>query len=123
MKTFSILKRGTFLLLFLLLFIGCKKQHSKSATSYVVAEEPYLPQNHTVEIKDMLFQPAILTVHAGDTVVWVNKDMVTHDVTQTDKAWASPPLLSGASWKKVIVKTDSYYCSIHVVMKGRVIVE
>ena len=83
----------------------------------------YKPQSHVVEIKDMKFQPAELTVHKGDTVIWINKDIVIHDVTEENKAWASPPLITDATWKKVITKNESYFCSIHVIMKGVVKVE
>ena len=85
-------------------------------------KESYTPQTHTVEIKDMKFAPENLTVHQGDTVLWINKDIVAHDVTQQDKKWASQTLASGDSWKKAIEKSDSYYCSIHLVMKGKLIV-
>lgn len=81
------------------------------------------PKTYVVEIKDMQFQPAQLTVNKGDTVVWINKDIVLHDVTEINKAWASPPLPQDAEWKKVITKSESYFCSIHMVMKGELIVE
>ena len=123
MKTFSILKRESFFIVLIVLAIGCKKQDSIPIDPYVVEHEADKPKTHTVEIKDMMFQPASLVVHAGDTVVWINKDIVAHDVTQDNKTWASPPLAGAASWKKVITTSASYYCSIHVVMKGKVIVE
>ena len=85
-------------------------------------KESYKPQTHTVEIKDMQFSPESITVHKGDTVIWTNKDIVSHDVTQDNKKWASPTLASGDSWKKAIENSDSYYCSIHLVMKGNLIV-
>ncbi|MEO7087676.1 MAG: plastocyanin/azurin family copper-binding protein [Bacteroidia bacterium] len=74
---------------------------------------------HTVEIKDMKFQPQELWLNSGDTVVFINRDMVAHDVTEKNKAWASPPLLTGQSWRKVITESTDYYCSIHTVMKGK----
>lgn len=80
----------------------------------------YTPQVHKVQIKGMKFVPAELVVKKGDVVIWTNMDMVVHDVTeQKSKAWASPPLTSGKSWKKTVTQSDDYYCSIHVVMKGR----
>ncbi len=111
MKTSTYIRNGVVLFLSVLLVVAC---NTKSV---------YKPQTHTVEIKDMSFQPADLNVHKGDTVIWINKDIVAHDVTQDAKAWASPPLASGESWKKTITQSDSYYCSIHVVMKGQLTVE
>lgn len=34
-----------------------------------------------VEIKNMKFVPDDITVKKGDTIVWVNRDMMAHDVT------------------------------------------
>lgn len=111
MKALIFIKGGIFFFLPILLFIACNNQ------------DKYKPQTHIVEIKDMKFQPADLTVHSGDTVIWVNKDIVAHDVTEDNKTWASPTLVSESSWKKAITNSDSYYCSIHVVMKGKLTVE
>jgi len=72
----------------------------------------------------MQFQPASLTVQKGDTVVWVNHDIVAHDVTEEkSKRWSSGPLAPGASWSMVVTESADYYCSIHVVMKGKLVVE
>lgn len=77
-----------------------------------------------VDIKQMQFQPAALTVAQGDTVIWTNHDIVTHDVTEEkNKLWTSGPLDPGKSWSMVVDKGADYYCSIHVVMKGKLIVQ
>jgi len=79
---------------------------------------------HRVEIKEMRFQPAALTVHAGDTIEWVNLDFVDHDVTElSNKEWSSQRLPAGKSWQLVIKKSADYYCSIHQVMKGKLNVQ
>ena len=90
--------------------------------------ETDLPRNtssfHTIEIRQMKFQPSELKLHKGDTVLWVNKDITDHDVTEEGKhAWASYKLPMGKSWSKVVMESADYYCSIHVVMKGKLIVE
>jgi plastocyanin len=99
MKAFKSVKDGIFFFSFLMLFVGCSNKES------------YQPQTHMVEIISMKFKPADLKVHKGDTVVWINKDLVDHDVTEVNKAWASPRLVSGSSWKKVITKSDNYFCA------------
>ena len=79
---------------------------------------------HTIEIKEMKFQPDQLKLHKGDTVLWINKDITDHDVTeQTKKAWTSSKLPMGKSWSKVVTESTDYFCSLHVVMKGKLIVE
>ncbi|HYC28755.1 MAG TPA: plastocyanin/azurin family copper-binding protein, partial [Chitinophagaceae bacterium] len=81
------------------------------------------PGLHTVRILDMVFQPASLTVKHGDTVVWVNEDMLAHDVTDAvNKAWSSGRMEPAASWQKIFTESADYFCSLHSVMKGKVIV-
>ena len=81
-------------------------------------------KSYTVEIKQMKFVPQELELQKGDTVVFINRDLLTHDVTETPgKAWTSSPLSPNASWTMVAEKTSDYYCSIHPVMKGKLIVE
>lgn len=77
----------------------------------------------TVIIEQMKFTPDTITVNKGDTVLFINKDIVAHDVTEIDKAWTSGPLQMGDSWKLVPKKDVDYYCSIHLVMKGKVLVK
>ena len=85
---------------------------------------PEKPKVYTVEIKDMKFVPQDITVKKGDTIVWVNNDMVAHDITEeTSKAWSSGPLPAGKSWKLAITDGANYYCSIHAVMKGKIELE
>jgi plastocyanin len=94
--------------------------NTETAPSDIVNRANY----HTVEIKQMKFVPAELVVNQGDTVVWINNDITTHDVTeQPSGAWTSSAILSGKSWSMVVRKSTDYYCSIHVVMKGKLIVQ
>lgn len=82
------------------------------------------PVSYTVEIAMMKFTPSTLSVHKGDTIIFINNDMVTHDVTeQKEKAWRSSPLAAGNSWSMVAMTSSDYYCSIHPVMTGKIIVE
>lgn len=121
MKTI-IIKRSTILFIVtFLLIVGCNNKANTDEIGYAVEvkELKTQPKTHIVEIKDMKFQPAVLKLHKGDTVVWINKDIVAHDVTEDNKTWASPILAKGESWKKAITKNDSYYCSVHIVMKGK----
>lgn len=82
------------------------------------------PKVHTIEIREMKFHPAELRVQKGDTVVWINKDLVAHDVTEeTRKAWTSSVIPSGKSWRMVVAESVEYFCSIHQVMKGKIVVQ
>lgn len=82
------------------------------------------PHYHTVEIRQMKFIPAELVINAGDTVVWINNGITAHDVTEVaSKRWTSSSMAVGATWSKVVTESAEYFCSIHVVMKGKLVVE
>lgn len=82
------------------------------------------PKLHTVEIRDMKFVPDDLTIQKGDTVRWVNRDIMAHDVTEEGNTSNTSSLIpSGESWETEITSTFQYYCSIHMVMKGQVKVD
>jgi plastocyanin len=81
-------------------------------------------QVHTIEIKGMKFEPEEINVKRGDEIIWINKDIVAHDVTeQKSNKWTSSKLEVGSSWRMAATKSEIYYCSIHVVMKGKIIVD
>ena len=122
MKTRDFIKYIFLLSLSVLLFVSCNNQKIDTSKNDVSEVKINQPQTHIVEIKDMSFQPAELIVHKGDTVVWINKDIVAHDVTEENKAWSSSPLVNDSSFKKAITKSEAYYCSIHVIMKGHLTV-
>jgi len=82
------------------------------------------PEIHTIEIENMKFQPELVTAHIGDTIVWINKDIVAHCVTGLgSNAWTSSKIANGVSWKMVVSGSTDYYCAIHQVMKGKIVVE
>jgi plastocyanin len=79
---------------------------------------------HFVEIKQMQFQPAVINVQKEDTVVFVNKDIVMHNVTEQSKAaWSSSTMKPGDSFKLVAKESCNYFCSLHLVMKGKIDVQ
>jgi plastocyanin len=83
-----------------------------------------VPKLYKVEIKAMQFQPAQLSVQKGDTVLFINQDILVHNVTEEKtKAWGSQDLSPGKFYKMVVTKNSDYYCSLHPVMKGKLIVE
>ena len=78
----------------------------------------------TVIIKGMAFVPAELFVQKGDTVIWINEDIVPHDVAAfPGNEWASDTLAVYQTWKKVIEVDEDYFCNIHPSMKGKVLLE
>lgn len=83
----------------------------------------YVPKTDTVVIENMQFNPSQLSIHSGDTIVWINKGIVTHNVTEdTMKKWTSGDINVGDSWKTVPQKDFNYLCTIHPAMKGSVVI-
>lgn len=81
-------------------------------------------QEYTIEIKQMKFIPAEITVHKGDKITFVNHDLVTHDITDDPgKTWTSSALPADESWSMTVTQSSNYYCTLHPTMKGKVAVE
>jgi len=78
------------------------------------------PQVHKVLIEGMRFQPEGLTVAAGDTVVWINHDMVPHTATSAAGRFDSNEIAPGKTWSHVVRSTGefSYFCTFHPLMKA-----
>ena len=87
------------------------------------------PKTDTIYIRQMQFQPNNLTISKGDKVVWVNKGIVAHDVTEGDPAnasaskWTSDSIQVNAQWEKVPDESFDYFCSIHPTMKASITVK
>jgi plastocyanin len=83
------------------------------------------PVTHTITMENMQFQPATLTVKAGDSVVWVNKDMFAHTATSKSDAFDSGQIAAGASWtfRTATIGEFPYVCALHPTMGGTLRVE
>jgi plastocyanin len=82
------------------------------------------PRTHTVTIEATSFTPDRLSVTAGDTVVWVNKDPFPHTATSAG-VFDSGSIDTGKSWTYVAARkgTVDYICTFHPTMKARLSVE
>jgi plastocyanin len=86
----------------------------------VAASEPSKAKTHTVAIEGMRFQPDRLTVAHGDTVVWVNNDLVPHTATSKAGGFDSQIIQAGKTWKFTAGKKGEfpYVCLFHPTMKA-----
>jgi plastocyanin len=77
-----------------------------------------------VNIDNFAFVPATLTVAAGSTVTWTNRDEEPHTVVANDGSFHSPGMGSQAtfSYKFATAGTFEYVCSIHPFMHATVVV-
>ena len=78
-----------------------------------------------VMIDNFTFTPATLTVSAGATVTWTNRDDVPHTVTADDKRFSSQALDTDDhfSHRFDAPGTYPYFCAVHPHMTGRIIVK
>ena len=74
----------------------------------------------TVEMYKVKFRPSELTVCVGDTVTFVNKDLVVHNVLEGvpeggDHAFKSPKLGTGETWSVTFESPGAVtiYCGTH----------
>jgi plastocyanin len=113
-------ERGILGLIFIGLIFG-------SVASHASIDENDAPKTHTVIIKRFKFVPETLTIKAGDTVVWINKDLAPHTATSDveEDRWDTERL--NKNEEKAITFTDigsqKYFCLYHPNMRGEIIVE
>ena len=76
----------------------------------------------TVNVVNMSFSPAAVTVPVGGSVTWRFQDMMTHDATSTQGFWASGPKSSGGTFAHTFASSGTYpyLCTIHPSMRGAV---
>jgi plastocyanin len=90
-----------------------------------VAADGPKPVTHTVTMEATSFRPAILTVKAGDSVVWVNKDPFPHTATSGTGGFDSDVILPDKTWTYTSTTKGefAYICTLHLTMKGLLRVE
>ena len=78
---------------------------------------------HNVDISGFTFVPKQLEVKTGDTITWINKDIVPHNIIESiDQRAISPDLATGEAYTFVVKKSMVYHCGLHPSMKGKVLV-
>ncbi|HJW28988.1 MAG TPA: plastocyanin/azurin family copper-binding protein [Saprospiraceae bacterium] len=87
-----------------------------------------------VVMRNIAFNPASVTIHAGQTVVWQNNDSAPHTTTSGScpggvcapmPGWDSGTLNPGQSFSHTFATTGTftYYCRIHgAMMQGTIVV-
>ncbi len=75
-----------------------------------------------VVIDKLVFSPAEINARVGDTIEWVNKDILAHTATVRGDWDVMIAVSKSASIVLRNVGTVEYYCRFHPNMKGRIIV-
>lgn len=81
-------------------------------------EDP--PRRHEVEIRDFAYGSPAAPVRAGDTIVWINRDLVPHTATAADRTWDTGSVGAGENRSVVVASkgTHDVLCVFHPGMKG-----
>jgi amicyanin len=80
----------------------------------------------TVSIDNFTFKPQTVTVKAGTTVTWTNKDDIPHGIASANGAFARSKALDtddSYSFTFTVPGTYQYFCYVHPHMTGTVVVE
>ncbi|OBG60233.1 MULTISPECIES: cupredoxin family copper-binding protein [unclassified Mycobacterium] len=95
---------------------------SMGSTSVTAPAAP--ATGNQVNIDGFAFAPVTLTVTAGTTVTWTNRDEEPHTVAASDGSFHSPGMGTGATFTHTFTDpgTFDYVCSIHPMMHGTVVV-
>ena len=107
---------------------------SALAVVLVVAGLAYIPKTVTVEIVNegttpdaALFRPGTVNVQPRTTVIWKNTDASTHTVTSTVPAGVFDSGVMGPREEfEFMFETEGtfdYYCKVHPIMLGKVVVQ
>jgi Icc protein len=97
-----------------------------SATNAVASGAVASPAANEVTIDNFAFSPKIVTVTAGSKLTWSNRDDVPHKIQSADGRFAASPLLdTKATYTTTFAQSGEYpyFCSLHPVMQGKVIVQ
>jgi plastocyanin len=78
-----------------------------------------------VKIDNFSFGPTKITVPAGTTVTWTNRDDIPHTVVSDDKVFKSKVLDTDEKFSYTFAKSGTYpyFCSVHPKMTGVVVVQ
>jgi plastocyanin len=83
-------------------------------------------QTSAVSIDNFTFSPATLTVKAGATVTWTNRDDIPHGIASSSNAFTRSKAIDtndSFSFTFATPGTYQYFCYIHPHMVGTIVVE
>jgi plastocyanin len=79
-----------------------------------------------ISIDNFTFTPQTVTVKAGTTVTWTNKDDIPHGIAATNNAFARSKALDtddSYSFTFTTPGTYQYFCYVHPHMTGTIVVQ
>lgn len=109
-------KAGVLTLLLVPLLVGLAFNNAEE--SAVVARK------HVIVIEGFEYKPASLRARLGDTIVWVNRDIVPHTATADSRKWDTGNIAPNAARTVVMRRTgeQAYFCILHPSMQAKLTV-
>ncbi len=79
-----------------------------------------LAEEHVVEIRDFAFIPEKISARPGDTITWINRDIVPHTATARDHGWDTGEIKpNGRTTLEISPRfSREYFCNYHPAMRG-----
>lgn len=104
----------TIALLAISIIAGCKKNKDEGS-----------PGENEIWLQNTAFKPAEITVSAGTTITWTNKDKDTHTVSENNTLFKSGDMAKDDTFNYQFNNAGTYdiNCKYHANMKGKVIVQ
>jgi len=115
------------LMVILSLMSSCSKSTAYDTATPTTPGPKGGPGTNEVWIQGMAFTPSTITVAAGTTIKWTNKDGVAHTVTSDtgdSEAFDSGSMGDGATFSHTFNTAGSYpyHCTFHLGMQATVVV-
>lgn len=105
-------------------FLARGKSAAVALALVAAAAMPASAETITVTIENLSFKPTEVKAKVGDTILWVNKDVLDHTATARDKSF---DIIQAAkkSVSQTLTKAGSFdfYCRYHPNMTGRLVIE
>jgi len=95
---------------------------SAAATLPLLATAAKAATTHNVTIKSFKFDPADITIAAGDSITFTNEDGAPHTATDANGAFDTDRLNKGGAATLTFASAGSfdYFCKFHPNMKGKI---
>ena len=97
---------------------------TSACAAALVPHAVFAATTHQVSIANMAFTPTRITIKAGDSIEWRNRDSAEHTATDKGGAWDTGILRRN---KKAVIRFDTlgdydYFCEVHPTMQGKITV-
>jgi plastocyanin len=96
-----------------------------NASAFAAPADAQSTAETAIKIDNFSFSPSTVTITAGTTVRWTNRDDIPHTVVSEDKAFRSKALDTDEQFSYTFTKpgTYTYFCGLHPKMTAKIVVQ